>query len=263
MSTGSLLPSVQRSWNLFESGCLAEAESTLLEAHSSQPLETAEELELLGLIRHDQGRSDEAIKAIERAQKLDQVGDRAKIALASCYADRGRTDLAREQFLQLAISRELSPALMLEVAAGLASIDAVQMAIQVCQWAIDRDESNAQAYFDMGRYSARLGRPTYVCEALIQRALQLSPENVHFRIGLASLLIQLSQPSAALTTIRTLRADQIESASCASCLSSIASLLRDHDQVELAGLCERRAAELFEAKRNISRKDSSKRGFDR
>ncbi|MEM1069442.1 MAG: tetratricopeptide repeat protein [Planctomycetota bacterium] len=258
MESGTtLVRSSQLGWQLYEEGRLEEAAATLPTEDTALDQEA---LELLGLIRHDQGRSGEGLDLFEQAEKLGPLGDRAKIALACCHAACGKQDIAREQFLRLAISRTLPPDRMLEVAAGLASIDAVQMAIQTCQWAIDRDQTNAQAYFDMGKYSAQLGQPAYVCEALAQRALQLSPENVHFRVGLASLLIELNQPSEAIKMAHTLRPDQIESATCASCLSNIAGLLREYGQEEMAVLCERRASELFETKRNALRQFATTEG---
>ena len=100
-------------------------------------------LELFGLVLHDLGKVAEAADVLERAALIAPLEDVGRIALATCYAGLGRVDLARELYLQLALSRRLPSHLMLEVAAGLEGIDAPDLAMQVCQWVTDGDESIA------------------------------------------------------------------------------------------------------------------------
>ncbi|TWT73310.1 tetratricopeptide repeat protein [Allorhodopirellula solitaria] len=205
-------------------------------------------LELLGRAWHDLGHPHQAADAIEKASLVSPIADETRIVLASCYAELLRIDLARDLYLQLAIRRQLPPELMLQVAAGLEAIDSPQLAMQVCEWVTEKDETVAQAYYDMGFYSARSGQPLYLTEALTQRALQLDPGNLHFRIGLVSLLIQLDRENEAIYALGNFNEDDIERVTCASCLSRIGELLGRRGFFGLADDCEEKAAQLRAAK---------------
>jgi len=191
-----------------------------------------------------QNRPIEAAHLIEKASLVAPVADEARILLASCYAQLRRTDLAREMYLQLALSRRLPPDLMLQVAAGLDAIDAPQLAMKVCEWITEQDETIAEAYFDMGIYSAKSGNALYLTEALTRRALQIDGGNVQYRIGLVALMIQLDRDDEALAAIGSLGEDDLAAVTCQSCLTHVAAMLRRHDRNNLADVCDRRIHEL-------------------
>jgi tetratricopeptide (TPR) repeat protein len=195
---------------------------------------------LLGLALHQRGRTLEAADVIEKASLLGPITDEARIALASCYAQLRRIDLARELYLELALSRRLDADLMLKVAAGLAAIDSPQLAMKVCEWITEKDDSVGQAYYDMGVYSARCGNALYLTEALTRRAIQLDSGNFHFRVGLASLLIQLQRDQEALEVVLSFETMQVQQATCFSCLQRIADLLTRHQHFDLAKHCQAR-----------------------
>ncbi|MEO9594280.1 hypothetical protein [Rhodopirellula bahusiensis] len=199
---------------------------------------------LLGLALHDRGRVIEAADAFEKASLLGPIPDEARITLASCYAQLRRIDLARDLYLELALSRRLDPDLMLKVAGGLSAIDSPQLAMKVCEWITEQDESVAQAYYDMGIYSANCGHALYISEALMRRAIALDSGNFHYRVGLVSLLIQLQCEGEALDIARTFEVAQIQEATCFSCLQRIADLLSRHKQPDLATACQARVKAL-------------------
>lgn len=239
-------------WSLYQTGRLDE-----VVALTSKTLEQPAEdgllenwqgpwLELLGLAWHDLGRPQEAADAIEKASLVSPISDPTRIVLASCYAGLLRIDLARDLYLQMALRRQLPPALMLQVAAGLEAIDSPQLAMQVCEWITEKDDTVAQAFYDMGIYSARSGQPLYLTEALTQRALQLDPNNLHYRIGLVSLMIQLNRDDEAIFTLGAFHEDDIEKVTCASCLSRIGGLLERRGFFDLADECEEKATRLRE-----------------
>ena len=210
----------------------------------TEPSLELDRLVLLGIAYHDIGRPLEAADALERASLIGPIADEARIALASSYAELRRIDLARELYLQLALSRRLSSELMLQVAAGLAAIDAPQLAMQVCEWITENDDGVAQAYYDMGVYSASSGNQLYLTEALTRRALELDSANVHYRIGLVSLLIQLRREDEALAALDETTLEQIQAIECSPCLARIAALLSRHRKTRLARACVRRLADL-------------------
>jgi hypothetical protein len=205
-----------------------------------------EAMQLLGLTLHDLGRAADAADVIERVSLESPVSDEVRIALASSYAQLGRTHLAREIFLQLALSRRLPIPLMLKVAAGLEAIDAPQLAMQVCEWITEADDSVAQAYYDMGYYSARSGHPLYLTEALTRRALQLDPGNLHYKVGLISLLVQLDRDVEALAVFDSIAEIKFPEIHCVTCLERIAGMLLRCGQPKMAERCRARAAEIRE-----------------
>lgn len=205
-------------------------------------------LELLGRVYHDLGRPFEAADAIEKASLVVPVSDETRIALASSYAQLRRIDLARELYLQLAIRRQLSADLMLQVAAGLEAIDSPQLAMQVCEWITERDDDVAQAYYDMGIYSARSGNALYLTEALTHRALQLDPGNLHYRIGLVSLMIQLDRDDEAIKALGAFAAGDVDKVTCESCLSRVAAMLERRGKNDLARQCKDHADQLRQRK---------------
>ncbi|TWU18644.1 hypothetical protein [Allorhodopirellula heiligendammensis] len=202
--------------------------------------------ELLGLALHDFGQPLDAADAIEKASLVSPISDETRIVLASCYAELMRIDLARDLYLQLAIRRALPAELMLQIAAGLEAIDSPQLAMQVCEWVTEKDDSHAQAFYDMGFYSARAGQPLYLTEALTQRAVQLDPGNLHYRIGLVSLLIQLNRDDEAIFALGTFTEDDVERVTCASCLSRISALLERRGFFGLADECDDKATRIRE-----------------
>ena len=238
-------------WDAYENGKLRLA-SYILESNLSGSEDVnhqmrAKAFELLGLVNYDLGLAKESADAIENAGLLAPLCDAARVTLACCYAQLGHIDLARDLYLQLAFSRKLSSTLMLEVAAGLEAIDAPQIALQVCELIIEQNEDVAQAYYDMGYYSARAGNPLYLTEALTIRALELDPENIHYRVGFVSLLIQLGRDVDALRAFGHITPAVISQVNCVGCLTRITEMLRRQGIPGLASVCEDRIDRLTRA----------------
>ena len=100
----------------------------------------------------------------------------------------------------------------------------------------------------MGYYSARSGKPLYLTEALTLRALKLDPANVHFRVGLVSLLIHLDREDEALAAMGELDQRDIETINCSTCLVRIARMLDRNVKSGLAEVCRNRARILLQSK---------------
>ncbi|MFG0267028.1 MAG: tetratricopeptide repeat protein [Rhodopirellula sp. JB055] len=228
-------------WACYRRGELTKTLRLLDERDEKQ---TCEVHQLKGLVLHDLGRAGESADELERASLLGPIQDEARIALASSYAQLKRIDLARELYLQLALGQTLSSELMLQVAAGLEAIDSPQLAMKVCEWITEADDSVAQAFYDMGFYAARSGQPLYLTEALTRRAMQLAPENIHFRIGLVSLLVQLDRDDEALAAFEPISSIDFRQITCVSCLLRIAEMLKRQGLPTLAALCSEQTTEL-------------------
>ncbi|MEM1224188.1 MAG: hypothetical protein AAGJ40_00740 [Planctomycetota bacterium] len=227
-------------WQMYQRGELEKCHQMLRVGNRRvEDIHDHESLELLGLILHDLGNPYEAADAIERASLLAPIRDETRIALASCYAQLRRIDLARELYLQLALQRRLPANLMLQIAAGLEATDAAELAMTVCEWVTEDHPGHAQAFYDMGFYNARSGQPLYVTEAFTREAIRADPGNLHYRIGLISLLIQMQRDDEALEIFSSVSPDQIGEVTCSGCLDRIASMLRRRHEPELADRCER------------------------
>jgi len=90
--------------------------------------DTAHGLVLRGRALLDLGRSYEAADSLERASPIGPISNVARMALASNDADLRRVDLALDLDLQLTLSRRVPDDLMLQIAAGLAAVNAPQLA---------------------------------------------------------------------------------------------------------------------------------------
>ncbi|MEL6104928.1 MAG: tetratricopeptide repeat protein [Planctomycetota bacterium] len=204
----------------------------------------SEAMQLYGIVLHDRGEIEQAAATIEKAEQMSPLNAVTRIALASAYASLGRVGQARDLYLRMAIKRDLPSRLMLEIAAGLEAVGAPQSAVQVCQWVIDAEPSNPQAHYDMGFYSARAGQPLYLSEAMTHRAIQLDPKNISFRVGLASLLIQLDREDEAIAALNEIGSEELRHVTCEDTLHRIASVLERHRRVGLARVFRVQASSL-------------------
>jgi len=87
--------------------------------------------------------------------------------------------------------------------------------------------------------------------------------NVHYRIGLVSLLIQLNRDEETIQALGGLDASQIETARCATCLSRIAALFRRTQRHALAEICDDRVTVLKQPEPSVDDKTGFKMGGER
>lgn len=200
--------------------------------------------EVRGLVLRDLNRPLDAADAIERAALLAPISFRARIALAQSYGTLRRRSLARELYVELVENNELSVALLLEIAAGLDAVDEPKLAMEVCRRAGWRDPEAAQVYYDMGFYAARCGCRPRVVESLVWHAIDLEPGNLHYRIGLASLLTRLDRKTDAYRVVQFLSPRQIGEITCSCCLERIGQLFEQIGDAERGAVCRRRWREL-------------------
>jgi len=194
--------------------------------------------ELLGRIHLDQGAVAEAVAAIETASLLAPLQPESRIFLAIGYGQLGRYELSRDLLVGMIPDPTLSITLLLQVAAGLDAIGQPELAVQACRSAVRREPDQAQAYYDLGYYSARSGAPLHVVEALARQAISLEPDNVRYRVGLASMFVQQGRLTDAYDCVSRLRDDQIQQIACRCCLQRIVELFRTAGDERRATLCQ-------------------------
>lgn len=212
-------------WRCYAAGRLEEAEGVGRQLVTRNE-DDAGAWQLIGLARHDRGKYLSAADALERASLLAPVMPQVRIALAHCYGKLRRRRLATELYLELMVGTPLEAELLLQVAAGLDSLDEPRLAVEACRRAAKRDPDLAQVHYDMGYYAARCGYPPHISEALTRRAIELDPDNVSFRVGLISLLVKLDRFDEASRAAAAIPPRQVASLRCECCRERILALCR-------------------------------------
>lgn len=204
--------------------------------------------ELLGLAYRDLAEPYKAADALERASLLVTIHSLSRLCLAECYAALQRLELARDLYLSQAEEQRDDAPFLLMIAAGLEAINEPELAMQLCRQAARIEPESGQIIYDMCFYAMRCGCPASLAESLAWRAVELEPENVHFRIGLSSLLLRMKQPDRACRVLRQLKGAQLRQLTCECCLQRIATLYGAAGDAARAQCCRQWMAELLRAR---------------
>lgn len=184
-------------------------------------------LRVLGLSLLKLGRVDEGVEALEHLSLLVPIDYATRIELAIGYGQIGRTELARDLLMRCAIDGNCGAVDLLRIAEGLEFAGEPRLAMEACRRAGRRSPEEPAVYYQMSHYARRCQYPVSVSEALLRRAIDLAPENAHYRIGLATLLIQLRRRPEAVSIMQGLEPSQIRPIRCECCLKRIANLFFD------------------------------------
>lgn len=202
--------------------------------------------ELQGLIQYSLRNFPEAVDALERATLLKPLTDSARICLGQAYGRIGLIELSTDLLKGLVSKESLTAGLLLQLASALDELNHPEFALQACRRATSQDPLNAQAYYDMGYYSGRCGCPPHVTESLARKAISLNPENIHYQVGLTSLLVRHNRTQEALIIVRHYSAEQIEQIHCRCCLTRILELFEFLGDDQRISLCRSRLSVLEE-----------------
>ncbi|QDT04957.1 Tetratricopeptide repeat protein [Rubripirellula lacrimiformis] len=185
-----------------------------------------------------------AIDALEHASLLQPLDNADRISLAIAYGAIGRTSLSRDLLMAVATSDRIETLDLLQIATGLEAIDEPRLAMEACRQAGQLSPDSAEVHYQMGHYAQQCGHPVNVGEALIRHAIGLDPDNVHYRIGLSSMLIRLGRKFEAVAVIDRIIPAKLDQVTCLCCLKRIANLFFDCDDLERAKQCAERIATL-------------------
>ena len=197
-------------------------------------------LEIHGLSALRLSRHHAGIEALEEASLIKPLSSESSIALAVAYGAIGRHQLSKDLLMNIAINGDLDDQSLLVVAAGLEALDEPVLAMEACRQAGVICPDNAEVHYSMGLYASKCDYPTHVIESLIRHAINLDPDNLHYRIGLVSLLVRLGRKYEALVVINPFIPDRLDEVTCTCCLKRIANLFFDCDEFELAKHCAER-----------------------
>ncbi|MEM9646281.1 MAG: hypothetical protein AAF989_14920 [Planctomycetota bacterium] len=204
----------------------------------------ARALSVLGRAQLKMGSYDLGIDALEQASLLCPLDDESSVELAIAYGCIGHRSLSRDLLMSIATSGDLTAQTLLRVAAGLEAIDEPRLAMEACRQAGRKNPDLSEVHYQMGHYAQACGHPPRIGEALIRHAIGLDPKNVHYRIGLASLLIRLGRQAEAVAVVDRFIPDHLGDVDCKCCLKRIANLFFDCDDHERAKLCAERLASI-------------------
>lgn len=182
--------------------------------------------ELLGLELRSGGKSQLAADAFERASLIVTLHPLSRILLAESYALLGHIELAQDLYLLAADSCSQDTDLLLTIASGLEGLGNSKLALELARRAGEVDPQSGQVAYDISFYTMRCGCSAYLAESLCWKAVELEPDNVDFRIGLATLLVRLGKTEQACVVLRKLEREGFARVTCRCCLERIADLYR-------------------------------------
>lgn len=194
--------------------------------------------EMLGLVYHARQQWEPALRALEKASVYIPLQPMAQCALADSYLACGRGDWAREFYEDLLHREDLTSGVLLNTAAGLNLLGDPWAAVAACRKAIGLEPYEAQPYFSLSFYLGRTGAPERLIESTARHAIDLAPENLTFRVGLAGYLHVRGRTSETEALLAAVTQDDIESLNCQCCLERLRAIfeaLGDHSRVHLCG----------------------------
>ncbi|MEO1615480.1 MAG: hypothetical protein AAFV88_06495 [Planctomycetota bacterium] len=234
---------LQSAIEAFDSGDF-ELALRLATKHTGHEPGGAVRFSLMGRIWIARGETARGVDCLERSALIHPLDDDARVDLAIGYGALGRTELSRDLLMAVAVKPSVEAELLLRIATGLESVDEPRLAMEACRQAGIREPESADVHYQMGHYAGICGHPTSVCEALIRHAIHLDGTNLHYRIGLASLLIRTERGAEALAILDHVIPDRLGEVTCRCCLKRIANLFFDSDDMQRAKRCADRLAEI-------------------
>lgn len=190
------------------------------------------------------GEFTEGVDALELLSLIKPIDDSTRIDLAIAYGKLGKVDLACCLMADLVESKRLSTDELLKVAEGFQGLGKCLMAMEACRRAGKQSPQSGQAHYQMAVYATSCGRSNEVVEALLRHAIDLQPNSIHFRLGLASLMIRTDRRSEAVRIMEPVVPEQLDQIQCVCCARRIANLFFDFNDLDRARACSARSQEL-------------------
>ncbi len=167
--------------------------------------------QLYGTASFSLGDCDTALSALEHASALIPLHQQGQLALASCYCLKGKRDVAALMFKFLA-EKAHDTQLLSWIATRLGGLARYESALQVCHKIKQIDPNHHQAYFGVAFYLNLLGSPPQALIFSLERALELAPDVLQYRINLASVLYESGRQQQARELLEPIA---LETVSCA------------------------------------------------
>ena len=200
--------------------------------------------EMLGAIHHSQGAVEEAIYALEEATALRPLTVGGQFAIADCYLAKGHVDAAEVVYQDLADGDRLPDNLLPDVVRALDTIGDYSRALRLSRRAMKKVPTCADAHYGVGYYLTKLGHKSESVLPYFSRAVQLAPENVSYRVTLASLYLQLGKGDEAFNVLGSLTSGQLSLLHCPNCIQKFADVYEAFGDLAKRDVCLARIRQL-------------------
>jgi len=199
-----------------------EAEALLIRAHSLLDREQLTEAETLvdGLLKSfpDHGpawavkgdirrrRSDHqgCVEALEAASLRMELSAETQLQLAECYAEVGRSDLAKWLLRDIPAKPDCSDCIVMKTAAALGRLGESSLALDLCLLVHRRSPDRHEAAFGVAYYMNRMGKDAAEVVPYLRAAYERSPNDVMYRVSYALCLDRLRRTDEAYRLVANL-----------------------------------------------------------
>lgn len=183
-------------------------------------------LRRVGLALHTAGDLPRCQTLLEMAQLLVPLNVSAELALAECYVATKDADLAVGLLENVARSESADTPTLLRAASLFKELGSFRNAWLACREAVRKSPDDAQAWFDLSVSMGRVGFPFSKIELVAQKAIDLEPDNVVFRVSLAAALSRLGREPHAYALVQRFGEKELRQICCSSCLECLRSLYK-------------------------------------
>lgn len=194
-------------------------------------------MEMIGLAYYRNGDYQASLDIIDQVILVNQVHPIVLVTQAECIGRLGRTVLACDLLLQLSENELLTPEEQMFTAGSLSLLGERTLAMRIAAEATARDPYQAANLISLSYYTYQVHGLVQSVEALANRAVQLEPDSMIFRIWLTKILIALERPSDAFALVSRASKEQIESVSCICCISQLCLLYERFGDLEHVNFC--------------------------
>ncbi len=174
----------QRAEELFKLG-LSQPAYDVIEVELRQNPDQGRLLVLQAVILHSRRKWAPAMAAAERASVLIGLPVEGQMVLADCYSLLGKKDLAHAGYLHLLERCLLSRRLYAALYKGFRRLGDPQMALVTCRKALKQFPDDDQAHYGMAHAMGAIGYPAESITRVLEKCLQLAPDNDFYRMSLA------------------------------------------------------------------------------
>lgn len=199
--------------------------------------EDGQALESVGLDLGNPGDLRRCRAVLEMAQLLIPLSAAAELTLARCYVASQEADLAFGLLEHVSQSESTDSPTLLQTASLFRKIGRFREAWLACREAVRRSPDDAQAWFDLSICMGRVGFPFSKIELVVQKAIDLEPGNVVFRISLAVALSKLGREQHAYAVVQRFGLKELEQIDCSGCLENLRALFEQADDWRGVCLC--------------------------
>lgn len=208
--------------------------------------------EFSGLICRELNCFQGALHAFETANTLIPLSVKAQIALADCYIHSEKQELALEIFKYLSQKNGIPLSLLALVKSRLLLLYKPEAKKCEVVSIIENSEISAEQHYNLAFYMGNTGYPVKIIEQEIKKAIQLAPDHLEYRVGLAGFLSQIDRAKDGYPYVAQLTLEYISELICECCLKRLVNVFMAANDQQKVTSCLNRLREIKSEKRKES-----------